>query len=398
MTIDKVNDLQKRDVLIHCPESVFIGPEINPDRIAPRVTIHAGCRLMGKDTAIGPGSVLGAEAPVTLKNCQLGRDVALKGGYFDGAVFLDGANMGSGAHVRGGTILEEQANGAHTVGLKQTLLLPFVTLGSLINFCDVLMAGGTSRKNHSEVGSSFIHFNYSPQQDKATASLVGDVPRGVLMNQNPIFLGGQGGLAGPVRIAFGCTTGAGSIIRKDLLEPNRVIIPETPAIDRPAPGPVYMSITRKRNNCLAYLGNIYALKAWYAHVRKPFMTRDRFGQFCFEGAVANLEGVIDERTKRLDAFVNKLPESIRLLTAMEGDFSDLIAQQTSVFESWPQTKARLEQILEDKKLAHDTLPKHLKDLDTSEPYLDTIQKLDEGQRQAAETWLKSLVAAITGIQ
>ena len=65
------------------------------------------------------------------------------------------------------------------------------------------MAGGTSRKNHSEIGSSYIHFNFTPHQDKATPSLVGDVPRGVMLDRAPIFLGGQGGLVGPVRIAYG---------------------------------------------------------------------------------------------------------------------------------------------------------------------------------------------------
>ena len=110
--------------------------------------------------------------------------------------------MGSGAHVRTGTLLEEQAGAAHTVGFKQTIFLPFVTAGSLINFCDCLMAGGTSRKNHSEIGSSYIHFNFTPRQDKATASLIGDVPRGVMLDQAPIFLGGQGGLVGPVLLDF----------------------------------------------------------------------------------------------------------------------------------------------------------------------------------------------------
>jgi len=111
--------------------------------------------------------------------------------------------MGSGSHVRDGTILEEQASVAHTVALKQTILFPFVTLGSLINFCDCFMSGGTDRKNHSEVGSSYIHFNFTPNQDKATASLIGDVPNGVMLNKNPIFLGGQGGLIGPCRLTFG---------------------------------------------------------------------------------------------------------------------------------------------------------------------------------------------------
>ena len=126
--------------------------------------------------------------------------------------------------MREGTILEEEASIAHTVGLKQTILFPFVTLGSLINFCDCLMAGGTDRKNHSEVGSSYIHFNFTPNQDKATPSLIGDVPRGVMLNQRPIFLGGQGGMVGPVRLDYGITVAAGTILRKDELRPNRLII------------------------------------------------------------------------------------------------------------------------------------------------------------------------------
>ena len=137
-----------------------------------------------------PGVKLGSRSPVTIKNCQLGKKVELKGGYFEGSTFLKGSTFQDGAEVREGCLLEEEANGAHTVGLKQTILFPFVTLGSIINFCDILMAGGTSRTNHSEVGSSYIHFNYTPNQDKATASLIGNVAHGVMLNQPPIFLGG----------------------------------------------------------------------------------------------------------------------------------------------------------------------------------------------------------------
>ena len=86
------------------------------------------------------------------------------------------------------------------------------------------MSGGTSRQDHSEVGSSYIHFNYTPNQDKATPSLIGDVPSVVMLNQRPIFLGGQGGLVGPCRMAFGTVIAAGSICRKDVLEPDRLVI------------------------------------------------------------------------------------------------------------------------------------------------------------------------------
>ena len=196
--------LLEKGVHIPVPQSVQIGEEVSVDRISgDRVTLYPGCRIYGSSTLILPGAGLGYESPVTVENCQIGPMVQLKGGFFSQSVFLKGAEMGSGAQVREGVILEEAARAAHTVGLKQTILFPFVTLGSLINFCDCLMAGGTDRKNHSEVGSSYIHFNYTPNQDKATPSLLGDVPRGVMLNQPPIFLGGQGGVVGPCRLDFG---------------------------------------------------------------------------------------------------------------------------------------------------------------------------------------------------
>ncbi|MEA1927554.1 MAG: UDP-N-acetylglucosamine pyrophosphorylase, partial [Candidatus Auribacterota bacterium] len=153
---DKVQTLISKGVRILDPESVDIGEDINPERISgERVTIYPGCRIYGNDTLIMEGATLGFEGPATIVNCQIGPGAELKGGFFRRSVFLEKASLGSGAQIREGCILEEEAGGAHSVGLKQTILLPFVTLGSLINFCDCLMSGGTSRKDHSEVGSSY---------------------------------------------------------------------------------------------------------------------------------------------------------------------------------------------------------------------------------------------------
>ncbi len=146
---------------------------------------------------------------MTITDVRLGPGSSIAAGYAANSVLLEGASLGSGAHLREGTLLEEQASGAHTVGLKQTILLPYVTLGSLINFCDCLMSGGTSRKDHSEVGSSYIHFNYTPDGDKTTPSLFGDVVHGALLDQPAIFLGGQGGTVGPVSVGFGSVVAAG---------------------------------------------------------------------------------------------------------------------------------------------------------------------------------------------
>ena len=191
MKTSTLHQLQSRGVTFVAPETTHVAPDVNPDRIAPGTVIHPGCRLSGADLAIGPACVIGCEAPATVNDCQLGAGVELAGGFFERSTFLDGFKAGSGAHVRPGCLFEEGSSIAHSVGVKQTVFLPWVTAGSLINFCDALMAGGTGRKDHSEIGSSYIHFNFTPHQDKATASLVGDVPRGVLLNQPAIFLGGQ---------------------------------------------------------------------------------------------------------------------------------------------------------------------------------------------------------------
>jgi UDP-N-acetylglucosamine/UDP-N-acetylgalactosamine diphosphorylase len=221
----KIKELIKKGVDIPNPLSIDVGEEVNIDQISgTAVKIYPGCRIYGEKTVISSGVQLGVEAPVTVDNCQLGPKVELKGGYFNKSVFLEKASMGLGGHVREACLLEEQASGAHCVGLKHTILFPFVTLGSLINFCSCLMAGGTSRKDHSEVGSSYIHFNFTPEGDKATASLIGDVPRGVMLNNPPIFLGGQGGMVGPLRIGYGNVVAAESVLRKDVDMENKLIM------------------------------------------------------------------------------------------------------------------------------------------------------------------------------
>ena len=253
-----------------------------------------------------PNVRLGLEAPVTIENCQLGPGVQLKGGFFKDAVFLKNAVMGSGAHVREGTILEEQASGAHTVGLKQTILLPFVTLGSLINFCDCLMAGGTSRKNHSEVGSSYIHFNYTPNQDKATASLVGDIPRGVMLNSPPVFLGGQGGLVGPCRLAFGTIVAAGSICRRDELRSGRLIVENAKSnVNIPFKIGRYTGLNRIVTNNVIYIANLWALMQWYVHIRSLFIS-DVFPVALLAGLTEKLQMGIRERINRLTVFIQKV--------------------------------------------------------------------------------------------
>lgn len=307
---EKIVRIINKGVDIPNPLTLDIGDEVSVDRISGTgITIYPGCRIYGAKTVISSGVQLGKEGPVTVDDCQLGPKVELKAGYFNKSVFLEKANMSSGAHVREGCILEEEANGAHCVGLKQTILFPFVTLGSLINFCDCLMAGGTSRKDHSEVGSSYIHFNFTPDGNKTTASLFGDVPRGVMLNQPAIFLGGQGGVVGPVRLGYGTVVAAGSVVRNDVTQDKKLIIAQA------YPGKVidfiphaYTNLSRIIGNNIIYLANLVALEQWYNHVRQPFFKKQEFGTLIYAGALEKLALAKKERVSRLKALAEKVPE------------------------------------------------------------------------------------------
>jgi len=224
-------------------------------------------------------------------------------------VMLRNARVGSNAHIRVGTLIEEEASTAHAVGLKHTVLMSFVTMGSLINFCDALISGGKSRREHTEVGSGFIHFNYTPwgkSGDKATPSLIGDVVHGVFLRQPRIFLGGLSGLVGPQKVGFGSFTVAGQVVRKEIPS-NRVVGDVPRKVDREfynsTEGP-----NRILNLNLGYIGQLTALQAWYREVRLariPVAPEYAHIRVVTQAALDLLSVCIDERVERLRQFLEE---------------------------------------------------------------------------------------------
>jgi UDP-N-acetylglucosamine/UDP-N-acetylgalactosamine diphosphorylase len=387
--------LIEKGVKIPNPSSVEIGEDVNINLISSNdVTIHSGCKIFGKKTLVMQGVELGNRSPVTIKNCQLGRNVELKGGYFEESTFLDSVNMGDGAEVREGCLLEEESNGAHTVGLKQTILFPFVTLGSIINFCDILMAGGTSRRNHSEVGSSYIHFNYTPNQDKATASLIGDVSHGVMLNQPPIFLGGQGGLVGPSQIGYNTVIAAGVIYRGDCPHGHKLLFGKEPKKEDMDfyPG-LYWNIRKRVKNCIEYIANIIALRQWYKMVRVKFYQGSEMERLLYEGAVEKIEIIFNERVKRFKALTNKMEKSLELYKSVMGNKAseELINQKRELIENI--------QIIEKSFIECLSYPGNVEERDeflsqldlTSKDYIALIRNLNENDIKTGTSWLLSIV-------
>ncbi len=381
--------LQKKGVTLLEPDTIYIAEDVNTGHISDGAVIHPGCRLSGSELSIAKGCVIGKEAPATVINCQLGTDVHLAGGYFENSTFLDGFKAGSCAHVRPGCLFEEGSSIAHSVGVKQTLFLPWVTAGSLINFCDALMAGGTSRSNHSEIGSSYIHFNFTPHQDKATPSLIGDVPRGVLLNQPAIFLGGQGGMVGPASIPFGTVIPAGQIWRGEHTKPNQIVLKKSVNrnMNMPFEAERYKGISRIVRSNLRYIGNLIALDQWYHVVRSRYMMKTSCRERCWNGARKRLQEMFAERIKRLDGLAKNINKSLNLRG--ENPFKD---EHKEFLICWEKGRDKLFELMRsaDSLPVPEKIETILNDL-PEESYLEEVQNLPPDAAEEITMWLYSYV-------
>src|SRR6266702_573447 len=109
----RVELLRARGVRMPDPAQVFIDKGVDPARVDPTVTLHPGTRLHGRRTFLAAGAAVGSEGPATLVDCVFGEGASIASGYAKGAVLLRAAKLGANAHVREGTLLEEEASTAH---------------------------------------------------------------------------------------------------------------------------------------------------------------------------------------------------------------------------------------------------------------------------------------------
>jgi acetyltransferase-like isoleucine patch superfamily enzyme len=378
-------------ITLPAPESVFVDRSVDLARIAKNdVVLHPGVRIGGSRTLIGEGAEIGTHGPVVLDQAALGKKIKIASGAVEGAVLLDGASLGPDAHVRPGTLLEEGASTAHGVGLKQTVLMSFVTLGSLINFCDCLMSGGRSRKDHSEVGSGFIHFNFTPfgrEGDKATASIFGGVPKGVLLRSDRIFLGGSGGVVGPIEVGFGTILAAGSVYRRDyadgLLVVGEAQEPRVLTID----AKVARGLDKKVKRSKRYIGHLLALEAWYREVRRASAAND-FDRALIDAAIAAIGDGVRERMTQVD----RLFESRRSTSAEK---SAVPSSTESDETAWIRAREVIQahRYVED-RVARDRVAAALS---PGKGHLEWLSTLESEVVGAVETWLTSIVDAIEAL-
>jgi hypothetical protein len=288
----RIATLRENGVDVWSAERVFVSADVPLDAIEP------GCTLMnavisGPETMIGRNSRVGVSGPAILENVKAGHGVELGAGTYSACVLMDRVKIRGFAEIRRGTVLEEEAEAGHNVGLKNAIFTAAVVAGSCINFCDVLVTGGTSRSDHTEIGSGAIHFNFSPKRDKF-ASLIGDVT-GVLARSVRVFVGGNTGIIAPAHIEFGAIVPAGSTVRGCAAEYDAIASREG-----------YCDDTFCRNVFLGttFVANLKALGAWYRQVR--LCTASPFEVQMCEGAMRQIGYNFDFRRTELVRYLDRI--------------------------------------------------------------------------------------------
>ncbi|MFH1762454.1 MAG: hypothetical protein ABIA63_15250 [bacterium] len=308
---NQVKKLADNGVIILAPESVFIGKEINPDNIEKGTVIGPAARIEGAETMIGAGTKI--QGSVVINNSLIGRDCSLAAGEYADSVLLDGCSTVGWARIRGHSAWEEQSNCAHNVDTKTTVLGFKTTLGSLINYCNVLMLGGTSPglEVGAEVGSGAINFNFLPFGATVGAmikpsSVVGSIESPFLVCDGApvryIFVGGHSSIIAPVVIGLGSVIAAKSRINPGIYEEDKLMGGgniEKPIMLDANKVKVLKDITPKYEILIRQMATTIAYREWF-RMRIEWAKRNKLDEF---------------QTALLDGFISKIDKYYEALEA-----------------------------------------------------------------------------------
>ncbi len=383
---ERIAVLRSRGVEVWGPERVYVDSSVELGAIETGAVLRQAT-LSGHSLMIGAGSVIGTSGHAEVKDCQIGRGVRLGSGLYQGATLLDGVAVRGFAEIRPGTLLEEQVDLAHCVALKNTTFTACCVAGSLINFCDLFLSGGTSRQDHTEVGSGAVHYNFDPWADK-WGSLLGGI-RGVLLRSDPIFIGGTSGLVGPVEVGFGAVVAAGTTIRRSVKHNTLVAAGgknvRIKGFDRKRRGAVVRAIETTSK----LVATLHALDAWYRLVRIPSASeRERK---LYEAACGRIRAQARERVRRLGRVVKVLGKpSVDASGSTDAAYSEKHAR---VVGAWPALNALLDDPLAPRDVPADFIASYRDCREGGQSHLEAVRTA-RGPR-AASAWLDGLVAGCT---
>ncbi len=184
--------LMQEGVTLVGPETIFIDEavEIGPDTTILPFT------MLGAGTTVGAGCTIGPNAEIIAS--WIGDGVVVRASSVEHSSIAEGSDVGPYAHVRGGTEVGPRVHVGNYAELKNARLAEEVKIGHFSYLGDVAVGAGTN------IGAGTITANFDGTRKHRTEIGVG------------AFIGSDSILRAPVRVGDGATTGAGSVVTRDV--------------------------------------------------------------------------------------------------------------------------------------------------------------------------------------
>jgi bifunctional UDP-N-acetylglucosamine pyrophosphorylase/glucosamine-1-phosphate N-acetyltransferase len=189
----KLAALARAGATILEPARTTAGPEVV---IGEDTVVHAGATLLGR-TAIGRGATIGVGA--WIRDSTIGDGATIEPySVLDRAEVGAGCRVGPFARLRPAAVLQEGARVGNFVEVKQATLGPGAKANHLAYVGDAEVGAGAN------LGAGVVTCNYDGVAKHRTTIGAG------------AFVGSDTMLVAPVSVGEGATTGAGSVITKDV--------------------------------------------------------------------------------------------------------------------------------------------------------------------------------------
>jgi bifunctional UDP-N-acetylglucosamine pyrophosphorylase/glucosamine-1-phosphate N-acetyltransferase len=176
--------------------------------LEPEITIAADA-VIAPNTSIGGSSTIGARAHIgpnaRLVNAQIGADASIVESVVLDSIVGERTTVGPFAHLRGGNVIAGDVHIGNFVELKQSRIAAGVKAGHLTYLGDATIGENTN------IGAGTITCNFDGDQKHATT--IG----------RDAFIGSNSSLVAPVTIGEGASTGAGTVVIRDVPAGDRVV-------------------------------------------------------------------------------------------------------------------------------------------------------------------------------
>ncbi|MDE2861036.1 MAG: bifunctional UDP-N-acetylglucosamine diphosphorylase/glucosamine-1-phosphate N-acetyltransferase GlmU [Chloroflexota bacterium] len=193
----RINDgWRLRGVSVMEPAYIDVAVEIGEDSVLYPNSFLQGRTSVGKGCAIGPGSMV-TDSSIA-DGCRILNSVV------EGAVLEEGVDVGPFSHVRPDSHVE---TGVH--------------VGNFAEIKNSRLGRGTKMGHFSYVGDSWVGAGVNIGAGAVTCNFDG-VDKHRTIVEDGAFIGSDSMLIAPVRIGAGASTGAGSVVTKDVPPGARV--------------------------------------------------------------------------------------------------------------------------------------------------------------------------------